>query len=242
MEELHSKLGSFDIVDVDDFVLKIQTRFAEAGSYSQRSCWPSRRYNDPIKTGIFNMHSVEDKLEVLAEKLIDTEGSRDAAFTLCFALRARMDKYILPLFNHEGSTLELARLDILIIRLLHPGHFERCCLPQVPPQRPSDSPPTRIRSVDLAAAARQLRTCMPANAARCASVPARPGAYLDSSGGERFRRRTLRLLAELQKAAYGQLRANLYLTLGTLLPGDLCLLVFECVLAANEIPPDPTGV
>lgn len=50
------------------------------------------------------------------------------------------------------------------------------------------------------------------------------------------RGRQLQLTEELQKWAYGEIRSGIMITLSARLPRELCLLVFEHAMAAEELP------
>lgn len=55
-----------------------------------------------------------------------------------------------------------------------------------------------------------------------------------------FRRRSVQLLDKLQVEAWSEVRASVFLTLGTILPPELAERIFEKALEAEEIPASPS--
>ena len=53
-----------------------------------------------------------------------------------------------------------------------------------------------------------------------------------------LRRSSLKALQAVQKLAYGEVRSKIFLTIGTLLPADLCMLIFEHSMAVEYCPLD----
>ena len=80
---------------------------------------------------------------------------------------------------------------------------------------------------DFAASGRVLRSAY--RTFRCRSSP-----------DECFHEYSIALLDWLQKKAWSEIRANVLLTVGDLLPAELAEWIFEAALEAEEVPNDPT--
>lgn len=61
----------------------------------------------------------------------------------------------------------------------------------------------------------------------------------DGSSGCCFHQKSVQLLDWLQTRAWSELRANVFLTIGTILPPELTEYVFECALEAQGVPSNP---
>ena len=93
------------------------------------------------------------------------------------------------------------------------------------PQHPSDT------FYGFAAAKCELWSSMPTHCRKCRLR----GNFPDMCDRELCRE----LIEVLQKRAYGEIKAGIMLTLPAKLPEELCLLVFEHTMDAEEIPLDP---
>ena len=174
------------------------------------------------------------KIEVVAERLIALQDDRtDAALELCLALKTSgvaVYGNILPAAVYGSA---LTRLHHMILKLLgmvlsSSGPYESSKRQPVPPD------------ADVAAIKRRLCTSMEVHGCQDADFDMK-GLGLRDRRAECVcqRRVSLELLHFLQIAAYGQIRAKVYATLGRLVCAELCDMLFEYAMAAEEIPLDP---
>ena len=77
-------------------------------------------------------------------------------------------------------------------------------------------------------------------ASRASQSSTQPATPFDVPHTPCLRANSLTLIERLQQEAYGEIRSGIMLTLISKLPRELCMLVFECALAVEELPVDPT--
>lgn len=173
------------------------------------------------------------KAEVILEHLTSLQGGRtDAALEFCLALK------IAGCIGHHksgpwssSSERPFAALNRNILVLL--GLFARRRGPYgtfTPLQCPL--------TTDLAAITRRLYASMEEHG--CQDIEPIPNRF---GGGSPdctcHRRASLELLHFLQIAAWSQVRAKVYMTLGRLVSAELCEMLWLYTMAAEEIPLDP---
>lgn len=209
-EELRAKLNSLPSTDPGHLVELM------SGSLEQ-AFWPSKH-----RLFIANFH-------VILDHLVSLQDGKRLALDLCLALH--MSRLLLwnwpgeedsQTIIYSSSTMGLHLTALRLLGLSRPSRAE---------------PATTIRHyTDIDASAIKRRLWMSMKNKGCAKLY--KGSVKDADC-VCYRRASLGLLQQLQILAYGQIRAKVYLTLGTVFPEDLCCIILEYAMIAEEIPSDP---
>lgn len=169
------------------------------------------------------------KFVPIVQHLLGVENGRAQALELCLALKLegtllpkRRDRGLLEMKSDGNGALDTLMLVALGVECESP---------------PFDADVPFKQDVDIAALKRRL----------CESMDRLGCQDLMEPGGHGWgftdclcqRRLCLEVQHYLQIAAYSQIRAKVYLTLGSLLPEELCFATFEYAMLAEEIPMEP---
>lgn len=152
-------------------------------------------------------YSFWNKLYAIAKKIVSFEGGEVHAFELFF--RIRID-----------SLLGDARTTSLDRRLMNP----LCGLPVV-----RDASARPVPDLDFAATSRTLRRSMRERGCVRRDLQHRNLLSIDDRCAC-YRANSLELLQELQTKAWSQIKAKVLLTVGTLVPKELCDAILEFAL------------
>lgn len=237
---MQEKLEAYTIPDPETFVQDIRHSLQKPGLY--------RRVADQVRLPAHDSKHLPSMIRCFVEKLLMLEDGHRLAFELCFAIKldSSMVKYE-PCGRMGLDSSGFSRneeLENYIVRLqqgfwisLWPGE----ALP--------DEQRLGQNEIEPAAARRRLWASMETKGCQALNGDSLC-TYFDTQGeGYRVtlplkncwchRRTSLWLLRELQRKAYGRIRSTVMLTLGQLVPADVCELLFEFAMAAEEIPLDP---
>lgn len=158
------------------------------------------------------------KLCAILRKLLAFDGGENHAFELCFQIR--IHRLLGP------GDVPTSNLDRVLMSLLSG-------LPAVPhaPARP-------VPGVEFPAMSRRLRRSMQKYGCAPENTIVR-GSRIYKDRCACYRASSLRLLHELQTRAHCQVRSKVMLTIGAIVPGELCDTILEFALRAENIPADP---
>lgn len=166
-------------------------------------------------------------MDAIVQHLISVENGRQHALELCIALRLNGALMSQPYNKGFLPNRDSYELNHNILKVLGAAESERSGLFTMPCKQ----------QVDLAALKRRLR--QNAEERGCHESPIGVPNYAQSADCLCERRATLDLVHHLQIGAYGQIRSKIYLTLRCFVPEELCEMICEYAMAAEEIPTDP---
>lgn len=174
------------------------------------------------------------KIDVIVEHVQSLQDGRcDAALELCLAFKTSGTIAYEPTRNTSFARSSYAALHRKILTLLGLCSTER---------GPYDkfSPHHCPLEIDLAAIIRRIRVSMEEHGCEDLEIKLDVFQRPANNGDCRCHRRaSLELLHFLQLAAWSQICAKVYMTLGRIVSAELCEMLWLYTMAAEEIPLDP---
>lgn len=237
-EDLEQKLAAYDLPDAESWTQDIVRSVRVHGVVRRITIFEHGDREAPF---------VYDTVSVVVERLLrKTDGLR-LAYELCMSLKLEgsdvlLDEWRDHVLSSQGA-LENRLLDECIARLAN-GRWVGSFVER--------GGAISGKELDPCAARRRLWTSIAAKGCRDTTEESRvfwsgfPERRVSVRPEERsslncrcHRRMSLRLLYNLQVTVYNKVRCTVALTLGTLVPADICELLFESAMAAEECPLDP---
>lgn len=236
---MQQRLNAYNILDPEAFVRDVHCSMQVPDLHQQ--------LRKKITSRASQSDHLPSMLRLLVDKLLTAEDGHRLAFELCFLIK--LDGIMIE-YGARGSSdfsrfLRNKPLDDIVLNIqkgwwLHDGS---------PSGADAGFSKDSRGVIDPAAARRRLWASIIARGCRKLDEDSRVTfrdfqgrEYCTPSGEEDcvcHRRTSLYLLCELQKRAYGRIRATVMLTLGQLAPVDVRELLFEFAMAAEEIPLNP---
>lgn len=176
----------------------------------------------------FLNRSIDEKLSHVVQKLLALEGSYRHAFELC------LSPWMIAVQDAAEQGVQSSFRDSEIRAMRHTFYMLLSGFVVNGQQLATYG----IRDVDFAAASRRLWCSVQAYGCIKNNLDRR------SVFGSRncHRAASFKMLHDLQTRAWGQVRARVLLTIGILVPKEVCDEIFQFALAAEQIPHDPRVV